>query len=123
MWRLLRKTNPFSRRRGDPISKHINGLGKNKYLIMGPDRARNQEQLCSQGSAIYWTGHAAQSTVVVRPLLSSKRRTHFETSKWSWKEQKYGRGSRRGPKPRMIVLAKAISKLLLCLFICDPTLP
>jgi hypothetical protein len=27
MWRLLRKTNLSSRRRWDPISKHINGLG------------------------------------------------------------------------------------------------
>jgi hypothetical protein len=29
MWRLLRKINPSSRRRGDPISKHINGFGRN----------------------------------------------------------------------------------------------
>jgi hypothetical protein len=46
MWRLLRKTNPSSRRSGDPISKHINGLGKKKNLVMGPGGARNQERLC-----------------------------------------------------------------------------
>jgi hypothetical protein len=30
-----------------------------------------------------------------------------------WNEQKFGHGSRRGPKPRMTVLAKANGKLLL----------
>jgi hypothetical protein len=44
MWRLLRKTNLSSRRRGDP--RHINGIGTNKNLIMGPDGDRNQERLC-----------------------------------------------------------------------------
>jgi hypothetical protein len=43
MWRLLRKTNPSSRRRGSTISKHINGLEPNKNLVMSPDGARNQE--------------------------------------------------------------------------------
>jgi hypothetical protein len=46
------------------------------------------------------------------PLLSSKRRHHFETHKRSWKEQNFGHGSRRGPKPRTVVLAKASSNLM-----------
>jgi hypothetical protein len=46
MWRILRKTNPSSRRKGDPIFKHINGLRTNENLVMGPYRARNQERLC-----------------------------------------------------------------------------
>jgi hypothetical protein len=55
MWLLLIKTNLSSRRRGDPISKHIKGLGMNKYLVMGPERARNQERLCQRGpAAICW---------------------------------------------------------------------
>jgi hypothetical protein len=44
-----------------------------------------------------------------QPLLLSKRRLHFKTNKWSWKEQKYVHAS----QPRMNVLAKASSKLLL----------
>jgi hypothetical protein len=55
-------------------------------------------------------------TVVVRPLLSLKRRPGFKARKWSWKEHIYGHGSRRDPKPRMTVLSKASSKLLLCTF-------
>jgi hypothetical protein len=43
----------------------------------------------------------------VPPLLSSKRRPYFQTRKWSWKEQKFDHGSIRGPKPKMIVLARA----------------
>jgi hypothetical protein len=46
MWRLLRKTNPSSRRKGGPISNRINGLRTNKNLVMGPYWARNQKQLC-----------------------------------------------------------------------------
>jgi hypothetical protein len=38
------QTNLPSRRRGGSISKPVNGLGKNKNLIMGPDGARNQER-------------------------------------------------------------------------------
>jgi hypothetical protein len=38
---------------------------------------------------------------------------HFETQKWSWNEETYGRGSRPDPKPRMTMLAKASRKLLL----------
>jgi hypothetical protein len=33
-----RRTNPASRRRGDPISKHINGLVKNRNMVpTGPE--------------------------------------------------------------------------------------
>jgi hypothetical protein len=55
---------------------------------------------------------APRWTDLDQPLLSSKRKHHFKTHKWSWNEQKYGHGSRRGPKPRLIVLARANSKLL-----------
>jgi hypothetical protein len=34
---------PSSRRRGGPISKHINGLGMNKNLVVCPDWAQNHE--------------------------------------------------------------------------------
>jgi hypothetical protein len=34
---------PSSRRREDPVSKYISGLGRNKNKIMGPEGARNQE--------------------------------------------------------------------------------
>jgi hypothetical protein len=44
MWRTLRKTNPSSRRRGDPTSKHINGLGTNKNLVMCPGCAGEDHQ-------------------------------------------------------------------------------
>jgi hypothetical protein len=36
MWSLLRNTNTSSRRRGHSISKHINGLGRNKNVVTGP---------------------------------------------------------------------------------------
>jgi hypothetical protein len=39
---------------------------------------------------------------------------HFQTCKWFWKDQNYGLGFRRSPKPRKIVLARTISNLLLC---------
>jgi hypothetical protein len=55
----------------------------------------------------------SQSTVLDRPLLSSKKSLHFETYKGSWNEQKYGYGSRRGPKLRITVLVETSSKLLL----------
>jgi hypothetical protein len=45
----------------------------------------------------------------VQPILSSKRRPYSRTHKWSWKEQKYGHGSRRSAKPRIIVLARTIN--------------
>jgi hypothetical protein len=48
-----------------------------------------------------------------KPLLSSKRRPHLQTQKWSWKEQKLSYDSRRGPKPTTTVLARANSNLLL----------
>jgi hypothetical protein len=47
-----------------------------------------------------------------QPLLSTKRRPHVKTTKLSGNRQKYGAGSRRGPNPRMSVLAKASRKLL-----------
>jgi hypothetical protein len=31
------KIKPSSRRRGGPISKHINGVGTNKNLVISPD--------------------------------------------------------------------------------------
>jgi hypothetical protein len=40
VWRQLRKANP-SCRRGDPISKHINGLGTNKKFVVCSDKFRN----------------------------------------------------------------------------------
>jgi hypothetical protein len=46
MWLLLKKFNPSSRRRDGPISRHINGLGTNKNMVVGPDGALNQEWLC-----------------------------------------------------------------------------
>jgi hypothetical protein len=39
----------FSRQRVDPISKHTNGDGTNKNLVMSSDTARNQDQLCWRG--------------------------------------------------------------------------
>jgi hypothetical protein len=86
---------------------------------MGLAGVRNQEQLCRRGPAvIYWTGPAwigdsavqGERPVVVRTLFSSKRRAHFIHVKVG-KEQKYGPGSRRGPKPEMTVLARASSNL------------
>jgi hypothetical protein len=55
MRRLFRKSSPSSRRRVDPISKHINGLGTNTNFVMGPDGARNLQQLCwREPPVIYW---------------------------------------------------------------------
>jgi hypothetical protein len=54
MWGLVRKTNPSFRWREGPIFKHINGLGTKENLVMSPDGARNQEQLCwREPAAIY----------------------------------------------------------------------
>jgi hypothetical protein len=47
-----------------------------------------------------------------KPLLSSKRRPHFQTHERSWKEYKLGHGSRQGLKPRTGVLVRASSSLL-----------
>jgi hypothetical protein len=49
--------------------------------------------------------------VLVRTLLSSKRKPHFKTRK-SWERKKNGHGSQAGPKPRMTVLARASRNLL-----------
>jgi hypothetical protein len=48
-------TDPSSRRRGGPISKHAK-IWKERNIVTGPDRARNQEGLCWRGpAAIYLT--------------------------------------------------------------------
>lgn len=55
MMLLLRKTNPFYRRRGDIISKRMYFLVTNENLFMGHDRARNQDQQCWRAPVIiYW---------------------------------------------------------------------
>jgi hypothetical protein len=55
MWLLLRKTNPSFRRKGGPISKHINGLGTETNFVMDPTGARKQECLCPRkAAAIYY---------------------------------------------------------------------
>lgn len=54
-------------------------------------------------------------SAMVATLLSLQRRPRFKTHTWSWNEQIYGTGVRRGPKPRLTLLAKVSSKLLLCL--------
>jgi hypothetical protein len=46
------------------------------------------------------------------PLLSSKRRPHFNTYKWSSNEHILGHGSQRGPKPRTTMLARASRNIL-----------
>jgi hypothetical protein len=43
----------------------------------------------------------------------AEEKAPFVNKQRFWKEQKYGQGSRRGPKPRITVLATTISKLLL----------
>jgi hypothetical protein len=48
-----------------------------------------------------------------KPLLSLERRPHLQTHKRSWNERKLVHGSRRSPKPRTTVLARASSNLLL----------
>lgn len=47
-----------------------------------------------------------------KSFLSSKRKPHFKTQKWSWNEQKLNQGSRRGSKPRTTALATTSSNLL-----------
>jgi hypothetical protein len=47
-----------------------------------------------------------------KPLLSSKRRPHFQTHKGPWNEHKLGHVSRWGPKRKTTVLARASSNLL-----------
>jgi hypothetical protein len=42
LWRPLRETNPYLRRRADPISKHINSLGTNKNLVTDQKRLRRR---------------------------------------------------------------------------------
>jgi hypothetical protein len=44
MWRLLRQTNPYFRRR-DLIFKHIHGLGKKENVVILLEAAQNQELL------------------------------------------------------------------------------
>jgi hypothetical protein len=99
-------------------SKTRTSLGKNKNMIMVPEGTRNQDWLCWWKPAAVYTADRSKAVgnrqVAARSLFSSKRRSHFKTHKWSCNEQKYGHGSRQGPKSRMTVLAKAISKLLLC---------
>jgi hypothetical protein len=42
------QTNHTSRQRGGPISKHINGLGRNKNLITGPETKNGCAGECQQ---------------------------------------------------------------------------
>jgi hypothetical protein len=51
-------------------------------------------------------------TQIDQPLLSSKKRSHFQTHKRSCKEHLLDHGSGRGPKPRMTALARTSSNLL-----------
>jgi hypothetical protein len=44
--RSCRKSKPFSRGRGDTISKHINGLGNNNNVVMDPKGNPSREWLC-----------------------------------------------------------------------------
>jgi hypothetical protein len=55
-----------------------------------------------------------------QPLLSSKRRPHFQTHKRSWNEHKLGHKSRQGSKPRETVLARTRNKLLMCCSMLQP---
>jgi hypothetical protein len=50
----IQKHKPLVSLKIGPISKHKHGLGANRILAMGPDGARNQEQLCWRGPAVYF---------------------------------------------------------------------
>jgi hypothetical protein len=69
---------------------------------------------CPYLAAAWLRAHSCWNTgqQMYRLLLSSKRRPCFQTHKWSWKEQEFGHGSRRGPKPNTTVLARTSSNLL-----------
>jgi hypothetical protein len=45
---------------------------------------------------------------------SSKTRRHCRRQKWHWNEEEYGHGPWRNPKPRMTVLTRPSSNLMLC---------
>jgi hypothetical protein len=99
IWLLLRKTNPSSRRGRGPISKHVSGLGTNKvwsWVPTGPETKNDcagegQEQISALLSVLL--GHTTQSESWHRDIFS-------------WIPG--------GLKPRIVVLEKASSKLLLC---------
>jgi hypothetical protein len=68
--------------------------------------------LCSPCRIKYST-QSKESRWLVLHVLSSKRRSHSQTHKWSWNEQKFGHGSRWGPKPRTTMPAKTSRNLRL----------
>jgi hypothetical protein len=69
MWRILRKTNPSSRRSVGPISKHVSCLGAKKILVIGPDEGRNQEWLRWRGPAtIYCYASSSQNFLITNIL-------------------------------------------------------
>jgi hypothetical protein len=50
-WHLLRKTTPSSNRRGDRISKHINGLGTKINVVVCTDEAQIKKDCPDEASS------------------------------------------------------------------------
>jgi hypothetical protein len=91
---------------------------RQKNMVMSPAGRGTKNDCAGNGQQQFTqpTGQSGQqqSTVVVRLLLSSKRRPHFQTHKLSWNKQKFGHESQSNLKPKITVIAVADSKLLLC---------
>jgi hypothetical protein len=93
---------PLSKKRR-PHFKYINGLGMNKYLVVSPDMAWNQEQLCWwQPAAIYCqamlklktpVAWVRERTIPTKRLLVSEVSAKFcelEGATWSVWQIPYG---------------------------------
>jgi hypothetical protein len=69
------ETNRSSRRREDPIFRHVNGLGTNKNSVMAIEGLRSQGRLCWRGqAAIYWTELDYAGTVLSHGIQSDSFR-------------------------------------------------
>jgi hypothetical protein len=70
----LRKTNPSSRRKGYPISKHINGLGTNINLFMGLTGPETKNDCAGEDQQQFigldWTGDSESWIVNRKPEVA-----------------------------------------------------
>jgi hypothetical protein len=69
MWCLLIKTNSSSRQREDSISKHTNGIGTNKNLIMGPETKNDCAGETSSNLLDLMSTEAEESPFLEAPVM------------------------------------------------------
>jgi hypothetical protein len=101
-------SGPSARRRGSHISKHVKVLERTSIWSWVPTESGTKTNCAGEGHQQFT--RPDQCWITVRqmwrllskdqPLLSSKRRPHFQTPKCSWNEQKFGHESQRGPETK-----------------------